>query len=236
MRKISSGRHETAAGFAPEVDFDLGGVSASRANQAFGRGARAKRRVGLPRAGAVFGAAFAALMLAIGVNALTLQKERHPAPWFDTPQAPEPGPAPSAKQSAAEPATPTRPAPQTAAVEPDAAPAPQAPAAKPQAPAAKPKLPERPRDATASLDRRPKDPIGDLLKSGKTAAASPEPSAAVAAIQRTLAKLGYGVTVDGVIGPATQRAIAKFEHDHRLPVKGQLTARLFQEITAAAKH
>ena len=234
MRKFTGGRNQTAAGFAPEVDVDgdfgLGGIGASRANQAFGR-PRAKRRVGLPRAGAVFGAAFAALMLAIGVNAVALQKERHPAPWFDTPQA-----QPSVKQSAAEPAPP---APQTAALEPNAAPAPAspaAPAAKPQAPAAKLKSPERPRDATASLDRRPKDPIGDLLKSGKTAAASPEPSAAVAAIQRTLVKLGYGLTVDGVIGPATQRAIAKFEHDHRLPVKGQLTARLFQEITAAAKH
>ena len=173
----------------------------------------------------IVGAAFGALMAGIGVNALALQKERHPAPWFKGASAAEP-----AKTSAAEPAPMPSPPPAAAA---ELAPA---PAPTPQRPQAAPKPPERPHDSTASVDRRPRDPIGDLLKSGKTPAASIEPSAAVAAIQRTLVKLGYKVPVDGVIGPATSRAIARFEHDHRLPVKGQLTARLFQEINAAAKH
>lgn len=203
------------------------------------------RRAAL-RLSTVVGAVFGALMAAIGVNALALQKERHPAPWFKGGSAEEQGrggeaeaqPKPITHDAA------PRAGAQSAALEPDdepelppvrqpaprVAPAPAAPAA------ARPKPPERPHDATASVDRRPKDPIGDLLKSGKTPASSAEPSAAVAAIQRTLAKLGYKVTIDGVIGPSTQRAIAKFEHDHRLPVKGQLTARLFQEITAASKY
>lgn len=216
-----------AAAAAPADDFDFADEGPlAPARPTADRKARARRRLGPLRASAVAGAAFGALMVAIGVNAVALQRDRHPSPWFD--KAP-PAPQPAAQQSAAppEPAlpAPARPAPQSAALEPP-----------PAAPALKPKAPERPRDTTASVDRKPKDPVGDLLKAGKTPAASPEPSPAVVAIQRTLVKLGYAVTIDGLIGPATQRAIARFEHDHRLPVKGQLTARLFQEITAASKH
>ena len=191
---------------------------------------KARRR---PNAATVFGAAFGALMLAIGVNALALQRERHPAPWFEPPADDVKAPdaryreskaqdGPDKKPVAAAPA----PTPATAG---EAAAVPTAPA--PAAPATKPS--ERPRETTSSLDRRPKDPVGDLLRSGHTPARTGrEPSAAVAAIQRTLKKLGYAVGVDGLVGKATTAAIARFEHDHRLPVKGQLTAKLFQEINA----
>ena len=178
----------------------------------------------LPQAATIFGAAVGALMVAIAVNALAFQKERHPAPLFDQ--------ASHAADAASLPAG----RPQAAALQP---PRPQVaqlpePVILPAVASAAPRQPERPHDATASLDKRPKDPVGDLLKAGRTPEpAIREPSAAVAAIQRTLAKLGYGVVVDGLIGPATQGAIARFEKDHRLPVKGQLTAKLFREITSA---
>ncbi len=231
LRPVTQGRGAAIAdGQLSAAGFDAEDEPASPPKRIVpDRKARGLRQLRRPRAATVFGAAFGALMVAIGVNAVALQKERHPAPWFDkTPHGEESAP----RQGAAQPAAPARAAPQQSAA---LAPEPAPPVPPPPAPVTKPRPPERPRDATASVDRRPKDPIGDLLKAGKTPAASPEPSAAVAAIQRTLARLGYSVVVDGVIGAATQRAIAQFEHDHRLPVKGQLTARLFQEITAAAK-
>ena len=180
----------------------------------------------LPQAATIFGAAFGALMVAIAVNALAFQKERHPAPLFDpAPQAGDAAAPPVPRPQASAPVP--RPAPQQVAAAP-------ATVTAPPAPVLAPRLPERPRDATASLDRRPKDPVGDLLRAGHTPVqALREPSAAVAAVQRTLAKLGYGVTIDGMIGPVTQAAIARFEKDHRMPVKGQLTAKLFREISAA---
>ena len=226
LRPAAANRGRAAAG-APADDFDLSDEGPlAPARPSAGRKARTRRQLGGLRASTVAGAAFGAVMVAIGVNAVALQRDRHPAPWFDkAPKAQEPAAQQSAPRPEAALPAPQRPAPQSAAVEPP-----------PAAPALKPKAPERPRDTTASVDRKPKDPVGDLLKAGKTPSASPEPSPAVAAIQRTLARLGYAVTIDGMIGPATQRAIAQFEHDHRLPVKGQLTARLFQEITAASKH
>jgi Putative peptidoglycan binding domain len=181
-----------------------------------------------PDAATIFGAAFGALMLAIGVNALALQRERHPAPLFDQPRA-------EAPRRPAIPADPHGPDQRLGGAPAASEPVPAAAGAAPPSPTPPPaKPPERPRDATASLDKHPKDPIGDLLHSGKTPVRpGKEPSPAVAAIQRTLKKLGYKVEVDGRVGPATSKAIARFEHDHRMPVKGQLTARLFKEITAA---
>ena len=236
--------------FAPPPRREPPTKAGSKKDAAANGGSRAApTRAATIKLSTVVGAAFGALMAAVGVNALALQKERHPAPWFrgvsaeDQARPAEPQPKPMTQDGL------PRAGAQNAAVDPDDEPVP-APMAKPApkaAPAASPsalaprlplaaaKPPERPHDATASVDRRPKDPIGELLKSGRSPAASSEPSAAVAAIQRTLAKLGYQVKIDGVIGGATQRAIAQFEHDHRLPVKGQLTARLFKEINAAAR-
>jgi len=49
----------------------------------------------------------------------------------------------------------------------------------------------------------------------------------VAAAQRALTQLGYAVgTADGVIGPATRRAIAAFQKDHGLAEDGRLSLAL----------
>lgn len=221
-------RAAVIAGFEEEdTDFRLEGRASSVLRKPAGFAARKYRN--LPQAATIFGAAFGALMVAVAVNALAFQKERHPAPLFDqSVQGQEAAPMPLVRPQAAAP-LPPRSQQAAHAPEPAAVPAPPNPAR-----VAAPKLPERPRDATASLDRQPKDPVGDLLRAGHTPEqALREPSAAVAAIQRTLARLGYGVTIDGLIGPATQAAISRFEKDHRMPVKGQLTAKLFREITAA---
>ena len=57
-------------------------------------------------------AALTAALVGIVVNALTLQRERHPAPFFShaSAVAPSPSPAPLAAQTAAIPAPPARPA------------------------------------------------------------------------------------------------------------------------------
>lgn len=46
------------------------------------------------------GAAFAALMIGVGLNALVLQKARHPAPLFDAPVAQQAAPVPVAAAAA----------------------------------------------------------------------------------------------------------------------------------------
>ena len=90
------------------------------------------------------GAAVSAVLVGIGVNALVLQRERHPAPLF------APAPQKPAASAAAEPAA-AQPARETQA----AAPVPPARAAAPDMPPA-----------------RPSDAIGDLLRTDPPADAS----------------------------------------------------------------
>ncbi len=72
-----------------------------------------------------------------------------------------------------------------------------------------------------SAPARP-DPIADLL----------EPSTRLMVIQRALAEFGYGqIKPTGLSGPETKAAIEKFEQEHKLPVTGQMSERLFRELT-----
>ncbi|WP_457094354.1 peptidoglycan-binding domain-containing protein [Microvirga sp. P5_D2] len=50
--------------------------------------------------------------------------------------------------------------------------------------------------------------------------------------QRALARLGYSVKVDGMMGPGTRQAIERFEQDRRLPVTGEFSGRTMRELSS----
>ena len=70
---------------------------------------------------------------------------------------------------------------------------------------------------------RRSDPIADLIG----------PSAQIIAVQRALAEFGYGqIKSSGIVDPDTQRAIERFEREHKLPVTGQFSDRVVRELAA----
>jgi hypothetical protein len=94
--------------------------------------------------------------------------------------------------------------------------------------------------ATVATPRPPaamRDPIGDLIRLGQPAPIPPglvgrPPGNIVSAGQRALARLGYGVTVDGLMGPSTRQAIEQFERDRRLPVTGEFNPQTARALAA----
>ena len=156
------------------------------------------------------GAALSVALIGIGVNALLLQRERHPAPLF--------GFAPP-KPAAAAPAPAETPAPKRAE---DAAPPAQLSPIVP---------PARPADAAAG-SAPVSDPIADLL-AGETH--SDAASRLTLTAQTALAKLGYPVKPDGKEGAATEQALRDFEHAHGLPPATEITERLVKQLTLAAR-
>lgn len=55
----------------------------------------------------------------------------------------------------------------------------------------------------------------------------------IVAVQRALNDFGYGpVKATGTIGPETTAAIRKFESERKMPVTGQVSARLIRELAA----
>ena len=156
------------------------------------------------------GAALAAVLTGIVVNALILQHERHPAPFF----AARP-PAVEAPRAAAPPAA-------TKADDPAIA------AALP---------PSRPADlggvdAIGDVLRADsaKDAIGEVLRADSAKDAEKQWLAA----QNALIKLGYPVKADGSPSAATAAALRDFERAHSLPLSSDLTLRLLKQLTAAA--
>ncbi|MGV6871564.1 peptidoglycan-binding domain-containing protein [Pseudochelatococcus sp. B33] len=143
-----------------------------------------------------------ALSAAIIVNAVS-QEGPHPSPLFGgqtTAESPATrrDPLPPPRETSGAPAA--RPA--------QTAPSAQAPAAQaPAAPAAN-------------------DPIAQLLTTGTPPAAKPAASNngaqnnAVLGVQKALVKLGYAITADGLMGPATRQAISDFEKLEGLTVTG----------------
>jgi hypothetical protein len=167
----------------------------------------------------------AALLIAIAANALFFQTARHPAPLFASAGSPTPQQA-GQQAGLSQPAIPV-PSPRPA----ELIPASTGPAAiRATAPA---------RDIADLLEPKSKDPIAALLKSavspGQIPVGSttvPEASKRVAAAQKALAKLGYGVTPDGVFGASTRQAIQRFERDRNLPQTGEVAGRTMRELTA----
>lgn len=55
------------------------------------------------------------------------------------------------------------------------------------------------------------------------------------AVQRALAKLGYGpLKVDGVESTQTSQAIQRFQQDRKMPINGQINDRLLRELSAVS--
>ena len=157
------------------------------------------------------GAALSLALVGIAVNALLLQRERHPAPLF--------GFSPPKPLSAA-PAPVPAPPPKPVSAENSASPAPS-PAALP---------PTRPADAAQGAPPA-SDPIAELL-AGET---NSDGSHLVLTAQTALAKLGYPVKPDGKEGAATEQAVREFEKAHGLPSGAEITERLVKQLTAAAR-
>jgi peptidoglycan hydrolase-like protein with peptidoglycan-binding domain len=148
-------------------------------------------------------------LIGIGVNALLLQRERHPAPLFGfAPPRPPATPAPA-------PAAPQKPV----STE-DKAPPAQSPEALP---------PARPAEVAKSSPST-SDPIADLL-AGETHS----DARLILAAQTALVKLGYTVKLDGKEGAATQQALRDFERAHGLPAAPEINERVVKQLTLAGR-
>ena len=105
---------------------------------------------------------------------------------------------------------------------------------------AEPRLEPKPKAETVRPPAR--DAIADLIKANEparpgdtTASVTPKGDDPVAKAQRALVKLGYGpLKSDGMMGPGTRAAIAKFERDAKLPVKGEPAGRTLRELASRA--
>jgi hypothetical protein len=183
----------------------------------------------------IAGALLVSLVIAISVNALVLQRGRHPAPLFGksvvmpvlAPQTPVVKPQVVAPLRAAQPAR----DPIGQFMQSSGAPSGEL-AAAPDA--------LNPRQRSDAKDDRPaiaakpapNDPISQLLKSDATRTAPPsEQSETVRAAQRALIKLGFVLKPDGRAGGATRQAIEQFERDRGLPVHGELSPKILHRLS-----
>ena len=172
----------------------------------------------------VAGALAFAAVSAIIANALWLQAGRHPSPMFGTVVA-----MPATPVAAANPLP--RPRPLDADVS-----AFEAKLNEPKAPdplANMVKTSVAPPAAPAAI-ARPPAPIPVASRADAIAGSG---SRRVAAVQRTLTEFGYGqLKPTGTVGSDTQAAIQKFERTRKLPVTGQMSDRLVQELAAMVGH
>ncbi|PRH88070.1 hypothetical protein C5L14_09270 [Labrys okinawensis] len=77
----------------------------------------------------------------------------------------------------------------------------------------------------------PVDQIAALINGEQPAPAGPQPDKRVLGVEKALAKQGYGpLKVDGFMASDTRNAISRFEKDRGLPVTGQISTRLLQEL------
>jgi hypothetical protein len=114
------------------------------------------------------------------------------------------------------------------------------PAATPPARAPQPAAPAPVAPASAPARSAARDPIADMIRMGGPVpvppanVGRPDQGDTVLAGQRALARLGYSVKVDGLMGSGTRQAIERFEQDRRLPVTGEMNARTMRELSAAS--
>jgi hypothetical protein len=176
----------------------------------------------------IAGALLVGLAVAIAVNALELQTSRHPAPFFSQTVTQAVNPAPETVA----PVVPV--APSAAPMPSDVAPAQTSAPGKtdPLGQFIRQKETPRPTATVPEPARRP-DPISQILRETSDAPA-PQPSRTVLAAQRALVKLGYVLQPDGIAGEATRKAILQYEADHRLPQRGELSAKLIRTLSRAA--
>ena len=154
---------------------------------------------------------FAGMLCGIAANALFFQTARHPAPIFHGPVIARPAHPVTVPVQPAIPLPPQRPLEKSAVPLPPAAPAALA--------------------APRAVEAAPKDQIGALL-SGSAPTPASDPALRIVAAQKSLVKLGYAVKSDGVMGNGTRKAIEMFEQSRKLPVTGDLSARVTRELSA----
>jgi len=204
--------------------------------KAFGTKGRGSSRQTRRYLGVVASALCAATVVGILVNALTLQKTRHPAPLFGraapvptvrepsiAETIPLPAPRPALNAAAANSAIEKAPVERSQT---DQAPPDKAASGRPHAPPAE------------TAEAKQQDPISQLLKTPappheeKPAAAPAAENKSVLAAQRALVKLGFVLKPDGVAGATMRRAIERYERDRGLPVHGELTPSLLRRLSA----
>jgi len=233
----------------------------AKARKEPGLGAKALAFVARRPGAAVSGLLLAGCAAVIAWNALVLQTVRHPAPLFNRealhpaeatvpPRTilPPTRPAPMAEAPAAE--MPSAPA-HAAAAPPPPAPAAAPVPAKPPSRSAIADLitkgevtqPQRvtvvatPAPPPGRAAPPPHDSIAEMIRMGGPV---PVPPASVGRAeadsvllgQRALAKLGYSVKPDGIMGSETRQAIERFERARQLPVTGEFGARTLRELAA----
>jgi hypothetical protein len=196
----------------------------------------------------VAGALAVAAIGAIVANALFLQSGPHPSPMFGSVVTlPAPGPSSVSPLPRPRPAEATKA--ETAPVEPRAV----------ESRAADIKAAEPKASDLKASDTKAVDPLTNLVKSTSAAPVatssiprppasipiasrndsnlSPGGSRRVAAVQRALTEYGYGqLKPTGTIGSDTQAAIAKFEHERKIPATGQMSDRMVRELSAMIGH
>jgi hypothetical protein len=99
--------------------------------------------------------------------------------------------------------------------------------------------PAKPHDKISQFLKAPAVLKAPLAPRGRSTAPDPArraaaPSKPVLAAQRALVKLGFVLNPDGVAGETTRRAIERYEHDHGLPVHGDLTPALIRQLITEA--
>ncbi len=111
-------------------------------------------------------------------------------------------------------------------------------------PAAAPQPAARPQQNAAVAAPAPqraaaaRDPIAEMIRLGGPVPTPPanvgrqDPGDITLAGQRALARLGYSVKVDGMMGPGTRQAIERFQQDRKLPVTGEFNGRTARELSA----
>jgi hypothetical protein len=169
---------------------------------------------------------FVAAAAAILLNALVWQRARHPAPLFARAAPAAPAKQPTIDGVSAVPAS--RPQPAVTPIQ-----AHDKPVEKPP-----PEMPAggHPRQTRVNSSP-PHDVISQLLKAptarpATEAVASAAPSKLVLAAQRALVKLGFVLNPDGVAGATTRQAIERYERDHGLPVRGDLSRAIVRRLSA----
>jgi hypothetical protein len=161
----------------------------------------------IPRTRAYLAAGALSIVLAgIGVNALVFQRERHPAPFFGSPQ-----PHPTVI----------------------AAPAPEPPqitnAERGSGSADKPQIPAPEERVDAAPPARQPDAITDLLRRE----ARTDEAHLIVAAQTALSKLGYSVKPDGNQGEATNQSLLDFERAHGLAPTTEISPSLVKRLERA---
>ncbi len=162
----------------------------------------------------------------------------------EAPAHPSPAPATGAAPVAAVPKAPARsPIAEMIRNGGQPAPAPVQPGRPAQEPAKSPQdLGKAPQAAAPAAPPQAKtaarDPIAEMIRMGGPVpvppanVGRPDTGDIVLSGQRALARLGYSVKVDGVMGSGTRQAIERFEQDRRLPVTGEFNARTIRELSS----